>query len=308
MSKPTRRHESHWVVGFAGWCVWLSLGRMDATTAQAQVQERPKSRNLEAADSYPAPNPAGPLNWRTIANIEAVTDPTGEITDQQLRKDTGWDTLRAVAVQLEADITGNKNFTVVPHHHVFRSGNDVRVRLETSVQLFLCVAVKNADGSFKMLVPGSGGTLPLHERRKPETTPPSGSWRFKPPAGEEILYLFFFSKLPPYMRQAGLVEFLEKRTKGENPTGEEQQAEANLRSANVSRGLREIAQATDGKRVDKGIGDIMDDFANRRRERGARIVGVNTPEPNDGHVRLHFHGAKKGDPSDFVVKVVLKHE
>ncbi len=277
------------------------------------VQSGSKPRNLQPADPKPgrvggqedeqAANPDIGRTLRNVADVAKVTSPAGEIRDPKLSELSGWETLRAVSVQLFSKSKDQDEFHVVPHDKVFRTGDILRVQLESSADMHYCVAVKNADGTFNVLLPAGVDPVPQARRRIPVVVPKPPYWEFLLPVGNERLFLFLFAEQPPFLIPPELKEYLERLSEGKKLTAEETSALSNLRSVR-SRSLKQFEENAEKSFVASSMDKVLDEIRTGLRARGAAVTAI---EKENKFTRVYIQGSKAKDPQEILAIIVLDH-
>lgn len=278
------------------------------------VQPGSKPRNLQPAHPKPgrvggqeeeqAASPDIGRTLRNVADVAKVTSPAGEIRDAKLSELSGWETLRAVSVQLFSKSKDQDEFHVVPHDKVFRTGDILRVHLESSADMHYCVAVKNADGTFNVLLPAGVDPVPKARRRTPVVVPKPPYWEFLLPVGKERLFLFMFAEQPPFLITPELREYLERLSEGKKLTAEETSALSNLRSVR-SRGLKQLEENAQKIFVPSSMDKVLDEIRTGLRARGAAVTAI---EKEDQFTRVYIQGSKSKDPQEILAIIVLDHK
>lgn len=123
--------------------------------------------------------------------LTRAVDVVGRLTDPQLRQQTGWETVRALAWRIEVERPeGSGSFVPADARGTFHHGQRFRLAVEAYCDLFLYVLVRNADGSEVMLLPERNEQTPRIAKGRTIVLPGEGSsFRFDPPAGREQLRL-----------------------------------------------------------------------------------------------------------------------
>ncbi len=128
-----------------------------------------------------------PSGSRTSSSSVATTDRTGLVTDQHLREQTGWTTLRTLSVGIELKAASGE-YRPASAQRVFKTGEQFRLHVRPSFAAHLYVLVRNADGTHELLFPSAKDKPSAIAADRlvvlPENDPP---FEFQGTAGTETL-------------------------------------------------------------------------------------------------------------------------
>lgn len=218
--------------------------------------------------------------FETLEAIQRITGADGAVRDRNIVRESGVQIVRGVSWVIELK-TPDDRYEPVPATREFHTGERFRLRVTTSSRVHCYVLVHNADGSFEVLMPDRDERTTVINPGEPAFVPPSGFFRFAPPAGVDEFWLVASPTPLPFLAPNDLLEYVRKLENGGRLDDEEAAALANLRNQQT-RGLKaaaaQFAQTPTAKSLDKLLAPSKDDV----RTRGATVVALNKPD----HSRL----------------------
>ena len=203
----------------------------------------------------------------TLERAREQVDSRGRITDEDLRKRTGWQTMHAFRWTIELERpSGSNKFVAVSKDRVFHHGDLFRLRFETATDLYVYVLVRNTDKSETILLPEKAEIVPLVRRGDIASLPARRPYfAFTPPAGTEQLRLVVATKALPWVSSKRFWEL-----ENGDMLSDDQQAVLNqlksIRSRSLGKAIKKLntrAKSVDSLRA-----------AEKQIERGALARGV----------------------------------